>query len=170
VTVSSTQLHTIILSRLNHHGATRAYAHRRAAEGKTTREIKRCLAISLAVLACQQGRRVRFTTLAALANELQAAESRRELGLVIDKTPGTTGHSGQDSGEIRWPPMGRNSGHHRGTSTTTYGENLMATVTTWGPLTGCVGPGCTSGGYWTAGILETLVFLIVAGCWPDYGC
>ncbi|MGH2833411.1 MAG: IS21-like element helper ATPase IstB [Solirubrobacteraceae bacterium] len=41
------------------------------------------LAISLAVLACQQGRRVRFTTLAALANELQAAESRRELGKVI---------------------------------------------------------------------------------------
>ncbi len=41
------------------------------------------LAISLGVLACQQGRRVRFTTLAALANELQAAESRRELGKVI---------------------------------------------------------------------------------------
>src|SRR5664280_614805 len=41
------------------------------------------LAISLAVLACQQGRRVRFTTLAALANELQAAQSRRELGRVI---------------------------------------------------------------------------------------
>jgi DNA replication protein DnaC len=40
------------------------------------------LAISLAVLA-QQGRRVRFTTLAALANELQAAETRRELGRVI---------------------------------------------------------------------------------------
>lgn len=41
------------------------------------------LAISLAVLACQQGRRVRFTTLAALANELQAAETQRELGRVI---------------------------------------------------------------------------------------
>ena len=41
------------------------------------------LAISLAVLACQQGRRVRFTTLAALANELQAAESKRELGRVV---------------------------------------------------------------------------------------
>lgn len=41
------------------------------------------LAISLAVLACQQGRRVRFTTLAALANELQAAESKRELVKVI---------------------------------------------------------------------------------------
>ena len=36
-------LHTITLSRLTHHYATRAYAHRRAAEGKTTREIKRCL-------------------------------------------------------------------------------------------------------------------------------
>ena len=32
--------------------------------------------IALAVCACQQGRRVRFTTLAALANELQEAESR----------------------------------------------------------------------------------------------
>ncbi len=41
------------------------------------------LAISLAVLACQQGRRVRFTTLAALANELQASETCRELGRVI---------------------------------------------------------------------------------------
>jgi len=41
------------------------------------------LAIALAVLACRQGRRVRFTTLAALANELQAAETRRELGRVI---------------------------------------------------------------------------------------
>ncbi len=41
------------------------------------------LAISLAVLACQQGRRVRFTTLAALANELQAAQSKRELQKVI---------------------------------------------------------------------------------------
>ena len=35
------------------------------------------LATALAVCACQQGRRVRFTTLAALANELQEAESRR---------------------------------------------------------------------------------------------
>jgi len=41
------------------------------------------LAIALAVLACQQGRRVRFTTLAALANELQEAESRRELSRVV---------------------------------------------------------------------------------------
>lgn len=31
----------------------------------------------------QQGRRVRFTTLAALANELQAADSRREFGRVV---------------------------------------------------------------------------------------
>jgi DNA replication protein DnaC len=41
------------------------------------------LAIALATLACQQGRRVRFTTLAALANELQEAESRRELSRVV---------------------------------------------------------------------------------------
>jgi transposase len=36
-------LHTIVLSRLTHDPATRAYAARRAAEGKTPREIKRCL-------------------------------------------------------------------------------------------------------------------------------
>jgi hypothetical protein len=36
-------LHTIVLSRLTHHQKTRDYAHRRATEGKTTREIKRCL-------------------------------------------------------------------------------------------------------------------------------
>jgi hypothetical protein len=36
-------LHTIVLSRLMHDPATRAYAARRAAEGKTPREIKRCL-------------------------------------------------------------------------------------------------------------------------------
>jgi DNA replication protein DnaC len=41
------------------------------------------LAIALAICACQQGRRVRFTTLAALANELQEAESRRELARVV---------------------------------------------------------------------------------------
>jgi len=36
-------LHTIVLSRLNHDAETRAYAERRTAEGKTSREIKRCL-------------------------------------------------------------------------------------------------------------------------------
>jgi DNA replication protein DnaC len=41
------------------------------------------LATALAVCACQQGRRVRFTTLAGLANELQEADSRRELARVI---------------------------------------------------------------------------------------
>ncbi len=35
-------LHTIVLTRLKHDPATRAYAARRA-EGKTPREIKRCL-------------------------------------------------------------------------------------------------------------------------------
>jgi DNA replication protein DnaC len=43
------------------------------------------LAIALAICACQQGRRVRFTTLAALANELQEAESRRELQRVVGR-------------------------------------------------------------------------------------
>lgn len=37
----------------------------------------------MAVCACQAGRRVRFTTLAALANELQEAEGRRELARVV---------------------------------------------------------------------------------------
>ncbi len=36
-------LHTIVLSRLQHDPATRAYAARRTAEGKSPREIKRCL-------------------------------------------------------------------------------------------------------------------------------
>jgi DNA replication protein DnaC len=41
------------------------------------------LATALAVCACHQGRRVRFTTLAGLANELQEAQSRRELARVV---------------------------------------------------------------------------------------
>ncbi len=43
------------------------------------------LAIALAICACQQGRRVRFTTLAGLANELAEAESRRELARVVSR-------------------------------------------------------------------------------------
>jgi DNA replication protein DnaC len=41
------------------------------------------LATALAICACQQGRRVRFTTLAGLANELQEADSRKELTRVV---------------------------------------------------------------------------------------
>jgi len=41
-------LHTIALSRLAHHEETKRYATRRAAEGKTPREIKRCLKRHLA--------------------------------------------------------------------------------------------------------------------------
>jgi DNA replication protein DnaC len=44
---------------------------------------KTMLATALAVCACQQGRRVRFATLAGLANELQEADSRRELTRVV---------------------------------------------------------------------------------------
>lgn len=36
-------LHTIVLSRLQHHPTTKTYAARRTAEGKSPREIKRCL-------------------------------------------------------------------------------------------------------------------------------
>ena len=36
-------LHTIALSRLRYHQPTRAYADRRRAQGKTDREIRRCL-------------------------------------------------------------------------------------------------------------------------------
>jgi transposase len=36
-------LHTVVLSRLQHHAPTKAYAARRASEGKTPREIRRCL-------------------------------------------------------------------------------------------------------------------------------
>jgi len=46
---------------------------------------KTMLATALGVCACQQGRRVRFTTLAALANELQEAQSRRELARVVGR-------------------------------------------------------------------------------------
>jgi transposase len=41
-------LHTIVLSRLAHHHETRTYAARRRAEGRTPREIKRCLKRHLA--------------------------------------------------------------------------------------------------------------------------
>lgn len=43
------------------------------------------MATALAVCACQQGRRGRFTTLAGLANELQEAESKRELSKVVGR-------------------------------------------------------------------------------------
>jgi DNA replication protein DnaC len=43
------------------------------------------LATALSVCACQQGRRVRFTTLAALANELQEAASSKELARVVGR-------------------------------------------------------------------------------------
>jgi DNA replication protein DnaC len=46
---------------------------------------KTMLATALGVCACQQGRRVRFTTLAGLATELQEADSRRELARVIGR-------------------------------------------------------------------------------------
>lgn len=41
-------LHTIVLSRLAHHAETKRYAARRQAEGKTPREIRRCLKRHLA--------------------------------------------------------------------------------------------------------------------------
>jgi transposase len=41
-------LHTVALSRLQHHAQTRAYAARRTAEGKSTRDIKRCLKRAIA--------------------------------------------------------------------------------------------------------------------------
>jgi transposase len=41
-------LHTIVLSRLAHHAETKHYAARRTAQGKTPREIKRCLKRHLA--------------------------------------------------------------------------------------------------------------------------
>jgi transposase len=41
-------LHTVALSRLQHHAPTRAYAARRTTEGKTPREVKRCLKRAIA--------------------------------------------------------------------------------------------------------------------------
>ena len=46
---------------------------------------KTMLATALGVCACQQGRRVRFTTLAGLANELQEAASRKQLARVVGR-------------------------------------------------------------------------------------
>src|SRR6202034_3662167 len=46
---------------------------------------KTMLATGLAICACQQGRRVRFTPLAGLATELQEADSRRELARVVGR-------------------------------------------------------------------------------------
>jgi hypothetical protein len=46
-------------------------------------------ATGLAICACQRGRRVRFTTLAALANELQEAASSKELARVVGCYPRT---------------------------------------------------------------------------------
>jgi len=46
---------------------------------------KTMLATALGVCACQQGRRVKFVTLAALANELQEAQSRDELSRVVGR-------------------------------------------------------------------------------------
>ena len=41
------------------------------------------MATALAVCACEPGRRVRFTTLAGLANALHEADSRRELAMML---------------------------------------------------------------------------------------
>jgi transposase len=41
-------LHTVALSRMQHHEPTRAYAARRTAEGKSSRDIKRCLKRAIA--------------------------------------------------------------------------------------------------------------------------
>jgi DNA replication protein DnaC len=46
---------------------------------------KTMLATALGVCACQQGRRVRFTTLAGLATELGEADSRKELARVVGR-------------------------------------------------------------------------------------
>ena len=43
-----TALHTVVQSRIQYQPATRDYVPRRTAEGKTSREIKRCLARSVA--------------------------------------------------------------------------------------------------------------------------
>jgi DNA replication protein DnaC len=46
---------------------------------------KTMLATALGVCACQQGRRVRFTTLAGLATELQEADSHKQLARVVGR-------------------------------------------------------------------------------------
>ena len=61
------------------------------------------LATALAVCACQQGRRVRFTTLAGLANELQEAQSRRELARVVGRYARTELSSVDELGYLALP-------------------------------------------------------------------
>ena len=51
---------------------------------------KTMLATALGVCACQQGRRVRFTTLAGLANELQEADSRASSPASSAATPASS--------------------------------------------------------------------------------
>ena len=66
---------------------------------------KTMLATALAVCACHQGRRVRFTTLAALANELQEAQGNRELARSSDATPAPSCSSVTNWGISRCPTV-----------------------------------------------------------------
>ena len=58
-------LHTIVLSRMRFHAETRAYVQRRTAEGRTPRQIKRCLKRYVA--------RSLFRTLKATTAKIQQA-------------------------------------------------------------------------------------------------
>jgi DNA replication protein DnaC len=61
------------------------------------------LAIALAICACQQGRRVRFTTLAQLANELQKPRAAASSPASSAATPASSSWSSTSSATSRSP-------------------------------------------------------------------
>jgi Transposase IS116/IS110/IS902 family len=89
-------LHLIVLTRLRHDPATRAYAQRRRAQGKTNREIKRSL--------------VRY-----VARQLYRLLEHPRFDPTYEHMSVHAGHSAQLGGRRSAEPMlwGRRPGHHR---------------------------------------------------------
>jgi DNA replication protein DnaC len=67
---------------------------------------KTMLAIGIGVAACQQGRSVRFTTVAALVNELMEARDERELSRVVGRWSRYEVMIADELGYVSLPPSG----------------------------------------------------------------
>jgi len=67
---------------------------------------KTMLATALGVAACQQGRSVRFTTVAALVNELMEAQGERELSRVVGRWARCELMVADELGYVSLPPSG----------------------------------------------------------------
>jgi DNA replication protein DnaC len=67
---------------------------------------KTMLAIGIGVAACQQGRSVRFTTVAALVNELMEARDERELSCVVGRWSRYEVMIADELGYVSLPPSG----------------------------------------------------------------